>query len=63
MNVRDPIANPNMMPDSFYRPTPQTYKGPEGETPVVDKVLLTSTDDNQFVIKTLVRLWLLDNDQ
>ena len=55
MNVRDPIHNPNMLPDSFYRPSAQTYKGPDGETPVVDKVLLTSTDDNQFVIKTLVR--------
>jgi DNA-directed RNA polymerase III subunit RPC2 len=55
INVRDPIHNPNMLPDSFYRRSAQTYKGPDGETPVVDKVLLTSTDDNQFVIKTLVR--------
>jgi len=34
---------------------PQSYKGPPGEIAVVDKVLLTSNEDNRFVIKCLVR--------
>lgn len=55
INTRDPIANPQSLPDSFYRNTPQTYKGAAGETCVVDKVLLTSNDESQFVIKCLVR--------
>eukprot|EP00897_Mesotaenium_endlicherianum_P004680 jgi/Mesen1/423/ME000100S10653 len=40
---------------SFYKNTPMTYKGPPGETAVVDKVLLTANDDHQFVVKCLVR--------
>lgn len=39
----------------FYKPCPQSYKGPPGEIAVVDKVLLTSNEDNRFVIKCLVR--------
>eukprot|EP00898_Chlorokybus_atmophyticus_P001524 jgi/Chlat1/2372/Chrsp17S02643 len=54
-NTRDPISNPAAMPDSFYKPAPQSYKGPPGETAVVDKVLLTSNDENHFIIKALVR--------
>ncbi|KAK3275089.1 DNA-directed RNA polymerase III subunit RPC2 [Cymbomonas tetramitiformis] len=55
LNTRDPIQNPNMLPDSCYKPSPQVYKGPPGEEAVVDKVLLTSSDDQHFVVKTLVR--------
>ena len=55
-NTRDPVsAAPHQMPDSFFRSTPQTYKGPPGETAVVDRVLLTSNDEHQFVVKCLVR--------
>eukprot|EP00271_Cylindrocystis_brebissonii_P011391 TRINITY_DN2883_c0_g1_i3.p1 TRINITY_DN2883_c0_g1~~TRINITY_DN2883_c0_g1_i3.p1 ORF type:complete len:1136 (+),score=226.28 TRINITY_DN2883_c0_g1_i3:22-3408(+) len=55
LNTRDPIANPQAMPDSFYRNSPSVYKGPPGECAVVDKVLLTSNDETQFVVKCLVR--------
>ena len=41
--------------DSFYKPTPQYYKGPPGETGVVDKVLLTSNEENHFLVKALIR--------
>ncbi|GAQ79190.1 DNA-directed RNA polymerase III subunit 2 [Klebsormidium nitens] len=49
------VPNPANLPDSFFKATPQTYKGPAGETAVVDKVLITSNDENQFVVKALVR--------
>mmetsp|Transcript_6859 Transcript_6859/g.25298 ORF Transcript_6859/g.25298 Transcript_6859/m.25298 type:complete len:1170 (+) Transcript_6859:151-3660(+) len=57
-NTRDPVSlstDPQSLPDSMYRPTPHSYKGPSGENVVVDKVLLTSNDENQFIIKTLLR--------
>ena len=41
--------------DSFYKPTPQYYKGPPGEVGVVDKVLLTSNEENHFLVKALIR--------
>ena len=54
-NTRDPLPNPQAMPDSFYRPTAQSYKGPQGESCVVDKVMLTTSDEGQFNVKCLVR--------
>lgn len=54
-NTRDPLANPEQLPDREFRPAPQVYRGPEVDGCVVDKVLLTVTDENQFVVKTLVR--------
>lgn len=54
-NTRDPLPNPQAMPDSFYRPTAQSYKGPAGESCVVDKVMLTMSDEGQFNVKCLVR--------
>lgn len=41
--------------DGAYNRTPQTYKGAAGECSVVDKVLLTSNDEQQFVVKCLIR--------
>ncbi|KAL3691016.1 hypothetical protein R1sor_004667 [Riccia sorocarpa] len=55
INTRDDVPNPMAMKDSAYKPTPQTYKGPPGECAVVDKVLLTSNDENHFMIKALIR--------
>eukprot|EP00249_Psilotum_nudum_P005862 c19287_g1_i1 orf=267-2693(+) len=55
VNTRDNVPNPMTMPDSAYKPTPMTYKGPQGECAVVDKMLLTSNDEHQFVIKCLIR--------
>lgn len=40
---------------SKYRPTRQTYKGPEGETCVVDRVALCSDKNNSLCIKFLIR--------
>ncbi|GBG88963.1 hypothetical protein CBR_g48573, partial [Chara braunii] len=55
VNTRDPVANPMALPDSAYKPTHQTWKGPSGECCVIDKVLLTSNDENSFIVKALVR--------
>ena len=35
-----------VMPDSAYNHTPQRYKGPVGETCVVDSVMLSTNDDS-----------------
>ncbi|GER44332.1 DNA-directed RNA polymerase [Striga asiatica] len=41
--------------DSAYNRSPQTYKGPKGETPVVDKVALCSDRNNNLCIKFIIR--------
>ena len=53
--IRDPVAESIQRQNSFYKPTPQYYKGPRGETGVVDKVLLTSNEENHFLVKALIR--------
>ncbi|XP_024402196.1 DNA-directed RNA polymerase III subunit 2 [Physcomitrium patens] len=55
IDTRNNVNNPMALPDSAYKRTPQTYKGAAGETAVVDKVLLTSNDENHFVVKCLIR--------
>mmetsp|Transcript_26160 Transcript_26160/g.85938 ORF Transcript_26160/g.85938 Transcript_26160/m.85938 type:complete len:1224 (+) Transcript_26160:40-3711(+) len=55
VNTRDPTANPSLLPDDFFKPSPQVFKGPPGEHGMVDKVLLTNTDEGQYVVKMLVR--------
>ena len=46
-NTGEPIKQLNaVLPDSAYTPTPQRYKGPVGETCVVDKVMLTTNDED-----------------
>ncbi len=43
MNTRDPVVSTNQ-PDSFYRPTPMSWKhapAMAGEKCIVDKVMLT----------------------
>ena len=53
INTTDTLPNPTSLPDSGYRPMTVTYKGPE---PVyVDKVLLTSNEHDDFLIKVLLR--------
>ena len=37
-----------------FKRTPQTYIGATGETVVVDKVLLTSNNENHFTVKALI---------
>ncbi|KAL4539453.1 hypothetical protein Ndes2437B_g02173 [Nannochloris sp. 'desiccata'] len=55
LNTRDPVANPGGLPDAAYRPAPVMWKGHPGEKCVVDKVLLTSNDENSCLVKVLVR--------
>ncbi|CAI9113304.1 OLC1v1013878C1 [Oldenlandia corymbosa var. corymbosa] len=45
---------PNL-PDSKYKPSRQTYKGPEGETAVLDRVALCTDRNNNMNIKFMVR--------
>jgi len=55
LNTRDPIQNPVALPDSAYRPAPVMWRGYQGETCAVDRVLLTSNDENACLVKVLVR--------
>ncbi len=52
-NTNDQLSNPGNLPDSCYRPAPLSYKGPKYS--YVDKVLLTSNESDQFIIKVLMR--------
>jgi len=54
-NTRDQVENPDQLPDREFSPAPQVYRGPEVDDCVVDKVMLTVTEENQLVVKTLVR--------
>ncbi|XP_043723614.1 DNA-directed RNA polymerase III subunit 2 [Telopea speciosissima] len=49
------VASPMGLPDSAYKSTRQTYKGPKGETTVIDRVSLSSDKDNNLCIKFLIR--------
>ncbi|KAL0397379.1 UNVERIFIED_CONTAM: DNA-directed RNA polymerase III subunit [Sesamum calycinum] len=53
--TRGPVTSPMGLPDSAYKPSRQTYKGPEGETPVVDRVALCSDRNNNLCIKFMIR--------
>ncbi|GFR49601.1 hypothetical protein Agub_g11671, partial [Astrephomene gubernaculifera] len=56
-NTRDPLPAANM-PDSFYRPSPMSWKSTPamaGERCVVDKVQLTANDESHYSIKVLIR--------
>ncbi|KAK4483573.1 hypothetical protein RD792_010772 [Penstemon davidsonii] len=53
-DTRTPVTSP-VLPDSAYTHSKQTYKGPEGETPVVDRVSLCSDRDNNICIKFMIR--------
>ncbi|XP_010242622.1 PREDICTED: DNA-directed RNA polymerase III subunit 2 isoform X2 [Nelumbo nucifera] len=55
VNTRDKFTSPTGLPDSAYKSTRQTYKGPQGETAVVDRVALCSDKDNNLCIKFLIR--------
>ncbi|DBB06715.1 hypothetical protein WJX77_001955 [Trebouxia sp. C0004] len=56
-NTKDlfPMGHGGVLPDNMYKPTPMSYKGSKGETSVVDKVLLTQNDENEEIIKVLMR--------
>ncbi|KAK9824521.1 hypothetical protein WJX72_011068 [[Myrmecia] bisecta] len=55
LNTRDAVPVPSSLPDAAYKNTPQSWKGPPGESAVVDKVLLTNNDEGQLVVKVLIR--------
>ncbi|XP_020526558.1 DNA-directed RNA polymerase III subunit 2 isoform X3 [Amborella trichopoda] len=59
VNKQSPVnttATPNReLSDSQYKNTPVTYKGPKGETAIVDKVLLMSDNNENICIKFLFR--------
>jgi len=54
-DTRDPVPAPAAMPDAFYRPCPLVYRGATGETARVDRVLLTSNQQDSIVVKVLLR--------
>ncbi|KAH0469211.1 hypothetical protein IEQ34_002443 [Dendrobium chrysotoxum] len=60
-NKRDRITNPMALKDWYtsflidYAPSNVSYKGPEGETTVVDRVMLYSDKDNKMCVKFIIR--------
>eukprot|EP01114_Cavostelium_apophysatum_P020204 TRINITY_DN6708_c0_g1_i4.p1 TRINITY_DN6708_c0_g1~~TRINITY_DN6708_c0_g1_i4.p1 ORF type:complete len:1163 (+),score=317.41 TRINITY_DN6708_c0_g1_i4:32-3520(+) len=52
-NTNEALANPDAIPDTAYKPTPQTYK--TSAPTIVDKVMLTSSEEDHFLIKVLMR--------
>lgn len=55
LNTRDPVPNPAALTDAHFRPAPVMWKGHPGERCVVDKVVVTSNDENACLVKVLVR--------
>ena len=55
LNTRDPVQNPAALPDTAYRQAPVMWRGYQGEKCAVDRVLLTSNDENSCLVKVLVR--------
>uniref|UniRef100_A0A5B7BSZ0 DNA-directed RNA polymerase subunit beta n=1 Tax=Davidia involucrata TaxID=16924 RepID=A0A5B7BSZ0_DAVIN len=53
--TKGPITSPMGLQDSAYKSSKQTYKGPEGETAVVDRVALCSDRNNNLCIKFMIR--------
>lgn len=53
--TRGAIVPPMGLNDKQYKPSRQTYKGPEGETAVVDRVSLCSDKNNNLCIKFMIR--------
>jgi len=52
-NTNDTLANPTALPDSQYRGQAVTYRG--AEHAYIDKVLLTSNENDHFLVKVLLR--------
>ena len=56
MSTKDPLPHGMVsLPPSAYKPAPVSWKGPPGESCIVDKVLLTNNDDGHTVIKAWPR--------
>lgn len=52
-NTSDTLSNVNALPDSEYRPAALSYKGPQYA--YVDKVLLSSNENDTLLVKVLMR--------
>ncbi|CAN6485138.1 unnamed protein product [Victoria cruziana] len=55
INTRDRFDHPMDLPDSAYKQSGLSYKGPLGETAVIDKVQLSTDNNNNLCIKFLFR--------
>ncbi|CAL9153212.1 unnamed protein product [Musa hybrid cultivar] len=55
MNTRDKTGGPMGLKDEDYKRTPAVYKGPEGETTVIDRVILCSDTNDKLCIKFIIR--------
>ncbi|XP_074579327.1 DNA-directed RNA polymerase III subunit 2 [Curcuma longa] len=55
INTRERPSGPMVLKDEEYRKSPAVYKGPEGETCVVDRVILCSDASNKLCIKCIIR--------
>jgi DNA-directed RNA polymerase III subunit RPC2 len=53
INTTDTLANPDNIPESAFRSSPMSYKGPTHA--YIDKVLLTSSAEDHCLIKVLFR--------
>ncbi|ELR20086.1 DNAdirected RNA polymerase, beta subunit [Acanthamoeba castellanii str. Neff] len=53
INTTDTLANPDNIPESAFRGSPMSYKGPTHA--YIDKVLLTSSAEDHCLIKVLFR--------
>lgn len=52
MSTKDPLPHGPVNPQSSaFKPAPVSWKGPPGESCIVDKVLITNNDDGHMVIK------------
>ncbi|KAK9282832.1 hypothetical protein L1049_011055 [Liquidambar formosana] len=53
--TKGPLKSSMGLSDSDYKPSRQTFKGPEGETSVVDRVALCSDRNSNMSIKFIIR--------
>lgn len=56
-NTRDTHPGVAGAPPMVYKPAPTSYKGPEGELVMVDKVLLANNDEGSMVVKVCPLCW------
>nr|WCZ58372.1 RNA polymerase III subunit RPC2 [Paratrimastix eleionoma] len=53
LNTNETMSNTENLADTAYRPSPITYRGPIPA--LIDQVMITSNEDEQFLIKILTR--------
>jgi len=51
----DTLTNTDAVKDSSYQNSPSVYKGPEGAATYVDRVILTCSEDDHFIVKAMFR--------